>query len=65
MIASARLAGFLEIKCPPWIRLAITRSVALVPAVIVAVIAGQGDEGFRQLLGRQGHGHVSVMTECY
>ena len=35
------MEGFLEIRLPPWLRRLITRMIALVPAVIVAVMYGE------------------------
>jgi manganese transport protein len=42
------MEGFLEIRLRPWLRRLVTRSLALIPAVIVIIIAG--DEGLYKLL---------------
>ncbi len=42
------MEGFLNIKMRPWLRRLLTRSIALIPAVIVIAIAG--DEGTYRLL---------------
>ena len=39
------MEGFLRLKVSPWVRLFITRSLAIVPAVVVAILAqGQLDQ---------------------
>lgn len=42
------MEGFLEIRLPPWLRRLITRLIALVPALLVAVF--YGEKGTAQLL---------------
>ena len=42
------MEGFLDIRLRPWVRRLITRSIAIVPAVIVAAI--YGESGTAQLL---------------
>jgi manganese transport protein len=42
------MEGFLEIRMRPWLRRLVTRSLALIPAVIVIIIAG--DKGLYKLL---------------
>ncbi|WP_246072787.1 Nramp family divalent metal transporter [Paenibacillus dokdonensis] len=42
------MEGFLDIKLPPWLRRLITRLIAIIPAVIVTIIAGE--KGTEELL---------------
>jgi len=35
------MEGFLDIRLRPWMRRLITRAIAIVPAVIVSIIAGE------------------------
>ena len=42
------MEGFLDIRLRPWVRRLITRGIAIVPAVIVSIVAGQ--KGTAQLL---------------
>ncbi len=40
--------GFLDLRMPPWIRRSVTRALAIVPAVVVVIVAG--DAGATKLL---------------
>lgn len=39
------MEGFLQLKISPWLRMLLTRSVALVPAIMVAVLTEQDSDG--------------------
>jgi len=39
------LEGFLKVRLKPWIRRLITRSLAIIPAVIIAILFGSGGLG--------------------
>lgn len=39
------MEGFLDLRLPPWLRRLITRSVAIVPAIIVIAMFGEGATG--------------------
>ncbi|MDR0269864.1 Nramp family divalent metal transporter [Paenibacillus sp.] len=42
------MEGFLDIKLPPWLRRLVTRLIAIIPAIIVTMIAGE--KGTEELL---------------
>jgi manganese transport protein len=39
------MEGFLDLRLRPWVRRLITRGIAIVPAVIVSVVAGESGTG--------------------
>ncbi|MDB5569224.1 MAG: metal ion transporter, metal ion family protein [Hyphomicrobiales bacterium] len=39
------MEGFLDVRLPPWLRRLVTRLVAIVPAVVVTLIYGEGGAG--------------------
>ena len=39
------MEGFLDIRLPPWLRRLVTRSVAIVPAIVVTLLYGAGGTG--------------------